>query len=305
MRVTLIGAFRCPDGVVLFADRQETIADYAKWDADKIKHLELHDCFRLLMTGSGDSDTLEMVWEEFLKQWKINKPEQPSDIKALIARVVSRITKRSILPYPRDDRPWIRTIWALQRLPSSSKNHGFGIELFRTAGLVVLDIDTHYETGSPVFLMRYLTDLYIRGTVFGVEEGEALASYLLWEAKEYDPNCGKHGDIVILRNDGKIGRVTRQEEQYWEEHFLHFKNSLRIMPLLTCASSLTQPIYNSKDHMARFITMLKTLAREQQAMRSKQRKGRLSLEDKLMRNLRKTAARFSKPSASQKLKPKP
>src|SRR5664279_2091386 len=34
-------------GVVLFADRQETISDYAKWDASKIMSFELQGTFRI------------------------------------------------------------------------------------------------------------------------------------------------------------------------------------------------------------------------------------------------------------------
>ena len=37
--MTLCGAFRCHDGIVMFADRQESIADYAKWEGTSAKFI--------------------------------------------------------------------------------------------------------------------------------------------------------------------------------------------------------------------------------------------------------------------------
>src|SRR5260370_23566714 len=66
LRMTVIGALHCNDGVVLCADRQETIADYAKWDVEKINHFELSGVYRLFMAGAGDADMIDMTWEEII-----------------------------------------------------------------------------------------------------------------------------------------------------------------------------------------------------------------------------------------------
>jgi hypothetical protein len=243
--MTLIGAFRCMDGVVLFADRQETITDYAKWDVGKIKLLELVDTYRLLMAGAGDSDMIDMIWSQVHAEWRKDlrgsrKTENQEKLKDLICRVVATTTKKCMLPYPARERPWADLIWAIQNTnPQFTVNplppYTGRTDLFRTSGLKLLPIGDFYATGNPVFLMHYLEDLFIKGNVIGLEEAEALSAYLLWEAGEFDPTCGKHSDVFILRDDASIGRMTKSDERYWEEHFEHLKRSLRLIPLLSCA----------------------------------------------------------------------
>jgi len=68
--MTLIGALPCLSGVVLLADRQETITDYAKWDVDKFRIVELQGQYRFLMTGAGDANIIDMVWERVVEEWR-------------------------------------------------------------------------------------------------------------------------------------------------------------------------------------------------------------------------------------------
>src|SRR5437879_4625779 len=63
-RVTFIGAFKCWDGAVLFADGQETVQDHGKWDVQKVYLQETPGFFRVFMTASGDSNGIEMIWAE-------------------------------------------------------------------------------------------------------------------------------------------------------------------------------------------------------------------------------------------------
>jgi hypothetical protein len=303
--VTLIGAIKCGDGVVLLADRQETITDYAKWDVNKIAHFELANQYRCLMAGSGDSDTIDMVKQHVIAAWSGSVPSSANtvigaitkkyvsadDLRPLILQVVKAITKKCIIPWPRSDRPYVDLIWAIQRINSPLGPES--IDLFRTCGLTVQSIDKFFFTGSPLLLARYLSDLYLKDLILMGEEAEALASYILWECKEYDPNVGKHSDIVTLKHDGTISRVDRISEQYWEEHFAHFKKSLQLLPLLSCASSaITKSIYPQEDHLQRFKVALTTLAKEQQKMRDDSKPRRTKLGEALNKNLRKAALKF-------------
>ncbi len=235
--MTLIGALPCGGGAVLLADRQETITDYAKWDANKIKHAEVQGQYRFLMAGAGDGNTIDMVWEEVIDEWRNALPgslAQPINLKKLIVSVVRRITKESILPYPSGDQPLVELIWAIQQVTPAIQSPS----LFRTYGLAVNSITRPYFSGNPIQLMQYLSELYLNHVILTLDEAEALAAYMLWEAKEYDPTVGKHSDILTLRTDGTIGRLDRKQVDYWEEHFEHFKESLRLLPLLSCSTAL-------------------------------------------------------------------
>lgn len=303
--MTLIGAIPCGDGVVMLADRQETITNYAKWDVNKISHWELSGQYRFLMAGAGDSDMIDMIKQHVGAVWAGTEPISANtiikaicenacsadDLRSLIVRVVAAITKKCILPFPRGDRPYVDLIWAIQRINSPLGPRS--IDVFRTYRLSVLTIDKPFFTGSPLLLTKYLADLYLQNLILMTAEAEALAAYLLWEAKEYDPDVGKHSDIVTLRQDGTLGRLDRSSEKYWEEHFAHFKKSLRMLPLLSCSSDLiTKNMYPAKDHLQRFKTALTTLAKQQAQMRKANKPRRTQLEDALNKNLRKAAMKF-------------
>ncbi len=82
------------------------------------------------------------------------------------------------------------------------------LEVFRTYGLDVNEINKPYFSGSPVLLTKFFSDMYLEKASYGMDEAEALAAYFLWEAKEYDPNCGKYSDIFLLRKDGGARRQS-------------------------------------------------------------------------------------------------
>lgn len=303
-RMTLIGAFKCPGGVVLLADRQETISDYAKWDVGKITHLEMDDRYRFFMSGAGDSDTIDMMKEQVIEAW-IDTPSPSTlsalDLKALIVRVVARLTKKSILPYPNRDRPHVSLIWAIQQIAKP----GIGsIQLFRTYGLTVNRITSFHFDGNPVLLMRYLSDTYLKGVPIGIDEAEALSAYMLWEAKEYDPSVGKHSDIFTLREDGTIGRLDRSTEHYWEEHFRQFKKAIGPLPMVSCAAGIAQSTFPLKLELARLHAAIRTLSSEQQQMRKRTQKTRSSLENKLSKNIQKASTKFLKQRQSVSRKSK-
>ena len=300
--MTLIGTLPLGGGAVLLADRQETISDYAKWDVDKIKLAELQGQYRFLMAGAGDGSTIDMVWEEVLDEWNKALPGslgQPINLKKLIVDVVRRITKESILPYPSGDRPWVDLIWAIQQISPPSLHNP---TLFRTSGLTVNSVSRPYFSGNSLQLVRYLSDLYLDRVLITLDEAEALAAYVLWEAKEYDPTVGKHSDIFTLRMDGSIGRLHRKQVEYWEEHFEHFKNSLRLLPLLSCSTELSEKVYDPKDHLQRFQTAMETLRKQQLKMRAETSARRSELEAELARNLHKTAMKFLDKKAKQSSK---
>jgi hypothetical protein len=289
--MTLIGAFPLSAGVVLFADRQETISDYAKWDVSKISIYELQDVFRIFCCGAGPANTCDMVREEVWEKLRRNKSTDPKQLKELIINTVATLTKKRIIPFPRNDRPYVDMIWVIQHMEPSliGSNPFVRIQTFRTEGLDVNTISRPYFSGNPVLLTKFLSDMYLEGTIFGMDEAEALAAYFLWEAKEYDPTCGKHSDIFLIRHDGSISRQSREDVRYWEEHFEHLKESVRFLPLLSCSTEVMRQVFDRKDRLDRLRTTVETLSSEQTKWRKKVGKRRSALEEKLMKNLRKVA----------------
>ena len=150
--------------------------------------------------------------------------------------------------------------------------------------------------------MHYLSDLFLKRLIIGEEEAAALAAYLLWEAQEYDPYCGKYGDIVTLKADGGISILTEEDIRYWQDHFKYLKSSLKVLPLLSVGTHITEEIYEPHDHLQRLINTIKTLSKQQKERRIKKQPEHSALEKKLATNLRKTAMKAAKRSASRKSK---
>ena len=286
--MTLIGALPTLGGVVLFADRQETITDYAKWDVGKISLYDLQGFFRVFCCGAGQSSTCDMIREEVWSKLQTNSVDG-TKIKELIINTVATITKKRILP--RNDGTNIDYIWVIQHTqPSSISPPLFGsIEVFRTYGLDVNEITKPYFSGNPVLLTQFLSDMYLKGTIFGMDEAEALAAYFLWEATEYDPTCGKYSDIFLIRRDGTASRQSREDVKYWEEHFSLLKESLRFLPILSCSTKTMREVFNQKDRLERLQATVKLLSSEQNKWRNNAHKRGSPLEEKLKKVLRRVA----------------
>lgn len=261
-RMTLIGAIRCGSDVVLCADRQETIADYAKWDCSKIAHWETQGLYRVLMAGAGYSDLIEMVKENFEERWKETGSTNSKDLKNLAIESVRHIMKDVVLRYPKDERPSMDLIWAIQKI-----THLEPVTLFRTSGFHVNLIKKHYFTGNPILLSRFLSDMYLTPHITTIGTAAALAAYILWECKEYDPTVGKHSDIVSLELDGSLRRMSRSDEAYWEQHFYELKKAMQVLPVLSCPDQVIRQIYDPDDRMARVKVALDVLIAEQHKIR--------------------------------------
>jgi hypothetical protein len=125
------------------------------------------------------------------------------------------------------------------------------------------------------------------------DDSRALATYLLWEAKERDPNVGKHSDILIFNHDGTYHRLPQQEVEYWEDHFRVLKREMAILPLLSCATGVIRQNYDLKDGIERLTLAIKALAMGQERMRQGKRKPG-HIDDLLGPQIRKLAERQNK-----------
>lgn len=293
-RMTLIGAIRCLDGVVLLADGQETIPDYAKWAVNKIKSAEINQTLRVVMAGAGDSDGIDMIWEKVSHMWGGSgsdwmsgwiagiKERPPNEWRQLIADVTRHTVETC--------RANVGLIWIVQDISGMARSASCPFEVFRTCGLSENNIPRFHFDGNPMLLARYLSDLYLKNTLWGLGEARAFAAYLLWEAKEYDPTVGKQSDIITLNRDGRASRMSYEELSYWEDHFRVLKRELSFIPIFSCATTVTKENYNKQDRIGRFVLALRSLVNEQEKMRSGTRRNR-PIDEKLGPQIRKHAIR--------------
>jgi hypothetical protein len=225
VRMTMIGAMRCMDGVVLLADGQETITDYAKWDVQKMKVAEFNNSIRIAMTGAGDADTIDMIWEKVSELWGSEGgfhfigfiggiPNWSiEEWRAKIVSTVRQITKECIVPSGEPNMQ-VELIWMIQDTAQPPRRPMWPFELFRTNGLRERKVRPYFFGGSPILLTRYLSDVYLKGFSWSTEEARALAAYLLWEAKERDP---KRPFQRVEAGDGYPALVVMRDHDHASE----------------------------------------------------------------------------------------
>ena len=312
VRMTLIGAIKCPEGVVLLADGQETIPDYAKWAVNKIKSAEINQSLRVAVAGAGDSNTIDMIWEkvsplwggtgsDWMTGWIAGIAERtPTEWRRLIVEETWKVVRECVVPWG-DSYPSAGLIWIVQDISEKGRSSGRPFEVFRTCNLSENTISRCFFDGNPVLLATYLSDLYLKNSIWGLEEARAFAAYLLWEAKEYDPTVGKQSDIIALWPDGRASRMSYEEVSYWEDHFRILKREMGVLPIFSCATSSTRQSYEQQDRLGRFQLALKTLTNEQEKMRAgKRRHQRLDgiVTPKIRKHATKSMNRAKKEAAT-------
>jgi hypothetical protein len=272
--MTMIGAMSCSDGALLLADGQETITDYAKWTTQKMKVASFHP-LRVAMVGAGDADTIDMVWDKVSELWGGSGDSFYHGWNAATPKLSCREWRNRIVALAQDvcetTKIEVELIWVAQ--DSSAVPHE-AIELFRTFGLRERNVRQYYFGGNPLLLSRYLSDTHLKNFHWTLEEARALATYLLWEAKERDPTVGKQSDIALFRRDGTAWLMDQNEVAYWEDHFRILKREMAILPILSCATGTTAQLHKLRDHIERLTLSVKVLAREQEKMRQGKRRSR-------------------------------
>ena len=286
--VTFIGAFKCWDGAVLFADGQETIQDHGKWDVQKIYLHESPGLFRVFMTASGDSTGIEMLWKEVERTMHHDILTSPmgtphirstQDLQDFIVRTVSQVTKKCIFPNPGRDKPYVDAIWIIQQLAEKDFDP---VIVFRTDRLFSVPVETLYFTGSNLVLPRYIADLFgIGRLLWGFDEGEALAAFLLMEVKAYDPNVGKQSDIIILGHNGSLRWVSVEDVRFWEDHFAEYKATSKELLKMTSTDFLAKGM-SFADYIKRVAAKLRQLKKTQSDMRAPRGK-RIAKEEEMLK----------------------
>jgi hypothetical protein len=240
------------------------------------------------MTAAGDSSGIEMIWKEVtgtLRDDLLTAPmgviriKSTKDVRDLISRLTAQITKKCILPHPGRDKPYVDAIWVIQQLAEKDLDR---VMVFRTERLFRIPVHDLYFTGSNLVLPRYISDLFdIRQMIWDLDEGEALAAFLLMEVKAYDPNVGKQSDIIVVGRDGSVRWVSRADVKFWEDHFAAFKKETKTL-LKVASTELSCRGTFFPEYLKRLVASIKTLKKDQEHIRASRRK-RIAAEAEALR----------------------
>ena len=224
--MTAIAGFQCPDGILLCADSEETLSSDSKSQARKIKFLSLGS-IRVLIGDAGTSSLIEYSTQELIKRL-INKNWNWDSIEVELQHHAKQIFRENIRPYavyPRDDRPEIQSLIAVQTDQEC--------RLFKWTNNFVMEVPRHSHTsiGFGIIQSERLITAYSFYLPF--EQMLFFAVRIMKEVKETVRDCGGNTEVRVLRNDGtsilystkdihEVEYLSQGIDDVFSEHVLTF-----------------------------------------------------------------------------------
>lgn len=203
--MTIIAGFRCPDGIVICADTQETVTDFSKRNVKKVRvepwYMEspyLGNSVILSVCGAGDGFFIDHLTN---KTWKSAKDASSSDEACDQIETAIKHTYREYgTIFQQGLCPSVELIYGVKRYQES--------RLFHAYGPVVNEVDEYCSGGIGSYMVDYLAArMYQPG--LNLHQCVILAAYILFQAKEHVVGCGGDSHIAVLRHDGNSGLVSR------------------------------------------------------------------------------------------------
>jgi len=245
--MTIAARFRCRDGVVLCADTQETIPDYLKTSAPKLDSFQHDHNYRLALTGAGESDMIDMVFQQLMRRLMVDQHDYEF-IERTIRDVIGETVREHVHPAPKEDRPWFHLLIAVQV-------KGQRVRLLKTTGTVVRQVVGFACVGGVAFAHDAVAGFDVGEMPMCVVRG--LAIHVLQRVKHYDPNCGKRTQVTMLYDDWDVAYLSQRYIQEVEIYLSDIDVCLRDILQHSLAhrgtdSGMTEALEHLKKHAEEF-----------------------------------------------------
>lgn len=211
--MTLVTTLMGREGVVMFADTQETVGGYAKKPVDKLTLWNEHPDrpFRFAIAAATDDTTyLEMLEREISGTLLKLNGNWLRSIEKDLADTLTTFYAKHI--WPQSKNPRIEFLITIQPLP-----HGLPdvIHIAGTAVSIPSLSESHKSIGVGAFLADYIVPMILDGGE-GLAHLAMAAVYLGKQVHENVDGCGPVDRIVLLGRDGECDElysdVIRQME---------------------------------------------------------------------------------------------
>jgi 20S proteasome alpha/beta subunit len=209
--MTIAAGFRAQDSIILCADTEVTLGADLKLLQGKVTRYRSDDC-NLALVGAGHASFIKMTAQKIINA--IGKTPTHFEIYGAIEQVVLEVFSKHVQYYPEDgQKPNFDLLIA-----AWTKDEG--VELFRTDGTAVNYASWCECVGWGAALGSYLADKKY-SILLTERECLGLAVYILQQAKDYVPYCGKESSIYVLRSNGELKSASSskvvEQEAYFDE----------------------------------------------------------------------------------------
>jgi hypothetical protein len=220
--MTIAVGILASDGIVIAADRLETLPGYSKSDVGKIRHishagrLSKDEPFRhgaFCVTGAGSGGVLDSLSQELIRVFDTNRAiDVKPKMRDLMDGALVNFMGRHVVPFndPSDAGPHM--LLAYQRennvgLWTTDRSAMTEIH----SGAVGLGMHRAYEFLTKMGDAPEMLSL-------SVQEAAAVAAFAIFDVKNNIDGCGSHTDICYI-HDNRVRPVSRQVVSALEDVF--------------------------------------------------------------------------------------
>lgn len=178
--------------IIIGADTQETFTD-AKIEGQKIM-ADCHESGCVVFTGAGDAGYLDSLGQRIIAAFR-DEPDATTaeEVKAVFEETIVQFYDTHVRTF---DEAWVKNDnLAVSAVIGYQRGSEFG--LFRSRLGAVTEC-AHAAVGTGQLpALSVLNPL--RTQHMTVEAALRLVAFAVYQAKEYDPNCGKKTHLVVLK----------------------------------------------------------------------------------------------------------
>jgi 20S proteasome alpha/beta subunit len=205
--MTIAAVFNCSDGVVVCADSEETIHDYAKRSTSrKVNVFEYPQIgIRVGLAGAGHSDWIRMFVEK-LHPHLPSTPPPPS--WTMMQKSIEDFTQdffaKYLVPYAIDpnQRPQVDMVLAVNFLSSSI--------LYKIVANAVTTEPLFACVGAGQAAMQKIVDSLLKPSLT-VRQCASLAIYVMSRVKQEVPGCGGNTNVLMIPQLGNYAWVPTKK----------------------------------------------------------------------------------------------
>ena len=177
------------------------------------------DNCNLVLVGAGHADFIKMTGQKIINA--IGETPTHYDLYKTIEGVILEVFSKHIRHYPvdGDQKPNFDLLigaWTRDE----------GLEVFKTSGTAINYSGYCECLGWGAALGGYLADKRYIPYILGEEECLGLAVYILRQAKDYVPYCGKESSVHIMRSDGTCKSASSSKVVEQELYFDDFDETV-------------------------------------------------------------------------------
>jgi 20S proteasome alpha/beta subunit len=220
--MTLIAAFRCADGLLMVADREEATAS-AKRSVPKIVTFLGEGNWAVAVATAGNAATADLAVSRLGKRLKnVSSKMLRRESEKIIREVVEGVYRDCIWSNPDRDRDQLDfSLLVAVNLIDSEEQF-----LYRTAGIVPQPLRTHVCIGVGEDLANYFADRLYTDKI-GRRELTLLTAFIFREAKRSVRDVGQGTDMCFMFKGAGVFMTGGESLESLEADLPAFSDSIK------------------------------------------------------------------------------